>query len=137
MAKLRHIAVATRDPQTTAEFYKKHFEMREVGTIDNDLGEGVYLSDGVVNLAVLKIRSPWTNRPQEDVNFTGIHHFGFIVEDIQRSAEALKQGGSEEVAGQYRGRGEDTVFYERKFLAPDDVVIDISEGGWAGANKEV
>ena len=85
MAKLRHIAIATKDPDATAEFYKKHFEMKEVGTIENDLAEGVYLSDGVVNLAVIKMRSRWTNLPGEDINFTGIHHFGFIVEDLEES----------------------------------------------------
>ena len=71
MAKLRHIAIATKDPKATAGFYKKHFGMKEAGIIENDLGEGVYLSDGVVNPAVLKLRSRWTNLPGEDINFTG------------------------------------------------------------------
>ncbi len=137
MAKLRHIAVATKDPKSTAAFYKKHFEMEEVGTIENELGEGVYLSDGVVNLAVIKILAPWTDLPTEDVNFTGIHHFGFIVEDLEDSSGGLERDGSREVADFYRGRGEETVFYERKFLAPDNVVIDISERGWVGAKGDV
>ena len=137
MAKLRHIAIATKDPDATAEFYKKHFEMKEVGTIENDLGEGVYLSDGVVNLAVIKMRSRWTNLPGEDINFTGIHHFGFIVEDMEKAAGALEADGSELAADRYEGRGEDTVFYELKYTAPDDVVVDISQRGWVGARGDV
>ena len=137
MAKLRHIAIATKDPKATAEFYKKHFDMKEAGTIENSLGEGVYLSDGVVNLAVIKMRGRWTNLPGEDMNFTGIHHFGFIVEDLEESMRKLEQDGSREVADLYQGEGEETVYYERKFLAPDGVVVDLSESGWAGARGDV
>ena len=137
MAKLRHIAIATKDPKATAEFYKKHFDMKEAGKIENNLGEGVYLSDGVVNLAVIKMRGRWTNLPGEDMNFTGIHHFGFIVDDLEESMRKLEQDGSREVADLYQGEGEETVYYERKFLAPDGVVVDLSESGWAGARGDV
>ena len=34
MAKLRHIAVHTPDPEQTAEFYKRVFDMVEVGRTD-------------------------------------------------------------------------------------------------------
>ena len=31
MAKIRHIALATKDPEKVANFYKAAFEMKEVG----------------------------------------------------------------------------------------------------------
>ena len=31
MAKIRHIALATRDPEKVAAFYKAAFDMKEVG----------------------------------------------------------------------------------------------------------
>ena len=38
MPKLRHIALHTPDPEQTAEFYKRVFEMQEVGRTDSPLG---------------------------------------------------------------------------------------------------
>ncbi len=137
MAKLRHIAVATDDPEKTCEFYKKHFEMEVAGRIENDLAQGYYLSDGVVCLAILKFKVPNSNRSWDSESFTGIHHFGFIVDDVAKSGNDLEADGSELAADRYKGRGEGTVFYELKYTAPDDVVIDISERGWVGANSEV
>ncbi len=137
MAKLRHIAVSTKDPEKTAEFYKKHFEMEVAGLIDNDLAQGYYLSDGVVCLAILKFKVANSNRSWDSENFTGIHHLGFIVDDLQETVKNLEEDGSELAAGCYRGRGEETVYYERKYTAPDDVVFDISERGWVGANGDV
>ena len=137
MAKLRHIAVATKDPEKTSEFYKKHFEMEVAGRIDNDLAQGYYLTDGVVCLAVLKFKIPNSNRSWDSENYTGIHHFGFIVEDMEKAAEALEADGSELAADRYEGQGADTVFYELKYTAPDDVVVDISQRGWVGARGDV
>ena len=137
MAKLRHIAIATKDPKKTAEFYKKHFEMKDAGIIENDLAEGCYLTDGVVNLAILKFRSANTSLPWDSADFTGIHHFGFIVDDLKEAMRRLEEDGSTMVASYYQGRGEETVYYERKYVAPDNVVIDISERGWVGAKRDV
>lgn len=56
MPKLSHIAIA-EGPFTTAEFYKQAFDLTEVGRIE-PAGEGksygVFLSDGTLNMAVLR-----------------------------------------------------------------------------------
>jgi hypothetical protein len=39
MAKLRHIAVHTPDPEKTAEFYKRVFDMKEVGRTDSPIAK--------------------------------------------------------------------------------------------------
>ena len=57
MAKLRHIAVHTPDPEKTAEFYKRVFDMVEVGRTDSPIAKGVYLSDGTINMAVLRFKT--------------------------------------------------------------------------------
>ena len=50
MPKLRHIALATKDPEATAAFYCKAFDFKEVGRVgdrddpDNGLAWGIYLS---------------------------------------------------------------------------------------------
>ncbi len=58
MAKIRHIALATKDPEKVANFYKAAFEMKEVGRAgppNPKPGQvyGVYLSDGTFNMAIL------------------------------------------------------------------------------------
>ena len=50
MAKIKHIAIRTVDVEKTSTFYKEVFGLHQVGLGQN----GVYLSDGHINLAILK-----------------------------------------------------------------------------------
>jgi len=56
MAKLRHIAVHTPDPEKTAEFYKRVFDMVEVGRTDSPIAKGIYLSDGTINIGCCDLK---------------------------------------------------------------------------------
>ena len=57
MAKLRHIAMAVKDPEASAKFYEDTFGLKRVGETDSDLATGLYLSDGVVCLALLNYKT--------------------------------------------------------------------------------
>ena len=46
MARIRHIAIATQDPETTARFYIEGLGLKEVGKVNSPTAEGYYLSDG-------------------------------------------------------------------------------------------
>jgi methylmalonyl-CoA/ethylmalonyl-CoA epimerase len=52
LGELRHIAMSVPDPWATAEFYKAIFGFDSVGETDSSLAEGVFLSDGLVNMAL-------------------------------------------------------------------------------------
>ncbi len=52
MTRIKHIAIRTPDPEKTAAFYKDVFGLKEVGQART----GFYLSDGYINLAILKSR---------------------------------------------------------------------------------
>jgi catechol 2,3-dioxygenase-like lactoylglutathione lyase family enzyme len=55
MARIKHIAIASHDPAGTADFYKKHFDLKELYRQPSDTGEdGVWLSDGYIYFAILK-----------------------------------------------------------------------------------
>src|SRR5437763_153291 len=54
MAKLRHLAITVPDPEKAAEFYVKVFGLRRVGTTECDGASGVYLTYGVMKLALLR-----------------------------------------------------------------------------------
>jgi catechol 2,3-dioxygenase-like lactoylglutathione lyase family enzyme len=55
--RLRHVALSVSDPWETAEFYKESLGLEEVTELDGELAEGVFLTDGVVNLAILHFKS--------------------------------------------------------------------------------
>lgn len=132
MAKLRHIALHTTDPEKTAEFYKQAFDMVEVGRTDSPLAKGVYLSDGTINLAVLRFKTAEAADRNDGMGVTfGLHHFGFWVEDMEDSRRRLTEAG----AGYRQARPEaaTTSFFEEKYKGPDGVMIDITAEGWAGA----
>jgi len=56
MARIRHIAIGTRDPEATARFYIEGLGLKQVGKVNTPTSEGYYLSDGHVNLAILKFK---------------------------------------------------------------------------------
>src|SRR5262249_23705363 len=53
MARLRHFAVCVTDLEKAANFYETVFELKRAGREDLDIGSAIYLTDGVINLALL------------------------------------------------------------------------------------
>ncbi|HXG49994.1 MAG TPA: VOC family protein [candidate division Zixibacteria bacterium] len=132
MPKLRHIALHTPDPEKTAEFYKRVFEMVEVGRTDSPLARGIYLSDGTVNLAVLRFKTAEAADRHDGLGpVFGLHHFGFWVEDAEETRRRLLAAGAE--YRESRPEGAATSFFEEKYKGPDGVMLDITAHGWAGA----
>jgi len=135
MPKLRHIALATDDPNKTAAFYAEAFDFKEVGRVgnpddpDNGLAWGIYLSDGTLNLAVLKFKN--VDQLGKGLDYTGIHHFGVLVEDLEATLQKLDDMGAPCILKQDPNSTEQ--FYETKFKGPDGVVFDVSEHAWIGA----
>src|SRR5262245_59402195 len=89
MPKLRHIAIATNDPKATAEFYKKAFGFEQIGETSpkSPLATGYFLSDGTLNLAILKFK---TDQIGKGMDFTGVHHFGILVDDTDKYIKQLE-----------------------------------------------
>ena len=141
MGKLRHIAMTSSDPGKAADFYKEVFGMEE---LRRDPKGQVFLSDGVINMAILVHKTD----DDPDVgahgpNFNGIHHFGFYVEDIEEYAEKLEKAGGKRLTptatpgtgglfDNKTGMGPGPSNAEVKFSGPDGVIIDMSESGWQG-----
>ena len=128
--KLRHIAIETRDPEKTAEFYKQAFGMEEVGRTDSPIAKGIYISDGVINMAILDFHDDQLQLGSKKTH-VGLHHFGFVVNDLEESDKVLAGLGSE--CMQERPTVP-TSFFEVKHRGPDGVVIDTSEHPWLGVS---
>ena len=142
MAKIKHIAIATQDPEKTAAFYKTVFDLMEVGRVDNDNAEGFYLSDGHINLAILRFKNEEAAGDEFGTQYCGIHHIGFQVEDAEATQSRLQKANSiprEDInavisAGMGSGHGGRNV--ELKYSGPDGVIIDVSQCGWVGTGAD-
>ena len=89
---LRHVALSVADPWETAEFYKQTVGLEEVSEIDGPLAEGVFLTDGVVNLAILHFKSDEASQGT-GADFVGLHHIGFWVDDVIVAGQQARAAG--------------------------------------------
>ncbi len=134
MAKLRHIAIAVKDPAQAAQFYMRAFGMEKVGESDSTNARAVYLSDGVVNLALLDYKTDAAAGEERGRDWVGVHHFGFWVDDVAATRKAIEAAGGRHWMGD---AAEGDGFYEMKFHDPNGIVVDITANGWGGAAKDV
>ena len=141
MAKIKHIAFATQDPEKTANFFKEVFGLQEVGKVDGPNAVGYYLSDGNINLAILNFKNPVV-AGERGADYVGIHHIGFQVEDAESTESELRKHNSfpmEEINAALNssmGSGHGGQNVETKFAGPDGIMIDISQSGWVGTDGD-
>ncbi len=114
MAKLRHIAIAVPDIQATAKFYETSFEMKRV----RESNVAVMLSDGFMSLAIID-----SNNNANANNRAGLHHFGFLVDDLDQAASKIESNGGK-YFGQIKNIG-DGPQSERKYRDPNGIDFDI------------
>ena len=128
MAKLRHIAIAAKDPDAMAEFYKKAFDFKEVRKSDGPLAYGYHLSDGTIDLAILRFK---TDQIGKGMDYTGLHHFGILVEDLDEAAKMVSANGGKHYMDQ--SDPERVGGFEVKMFGPEGVLFDIAEHPWTGS----
>lgn len=133
MAKLRHIAVVVKDLEKAAQFYENVFDLKRVGRDDLEFASGIYLSDGVVNLALLNYHGSAGSGAAASKDFVGAHHFGFVVNDLEETQKLVEANGG----SFYFDLGNDDAKenFERKFKDPDGVIFDVSKAGWVGTER--
>ena len=120
MAKLRHVALVVTDPEKSAQFYEKSFGMTRCGVARR----GIYLTDGTMNLALLRVEGE-KEKP-------GIFHFGMGVDDLEEAEKTMQANGGTYLAGRPSSPNS---YYECKYRDPDGIVFDVTHTGWAGAKK--
>jgi len=120
-SRLRHIAIIVPDPEKAATFFEQAFGMTRAGKARR----GIYMSDGVMNVALLKTEGD--EKP-------GLYHFGMWVDDLDVAEKKVTDAGGTYLAGRPTSPSS---FYEAKYRDPDGVVFDLTHTGWAGAKKEV
>lgn len=134
MARIQHIAIASLDPDKQAEFYKKVFGFEEVRRLDNPRARGVVLTDGAINISVLNFKQ---DQLDHGMDFTGLHHFGVFVDDLDGTANRALAAGcvpydelpEDKNEVNYRPKRSD------KFKGPENSLFDIADHPWVGAGK--
>lgn len=114
MAKIRHLAIKTKNPERLAGFYEQVFGLKR---IREEQGGAIYMSDGYLTLALLRNRGEATP--------SGINHFGFHVEDVAAIEEKLRV--LEEPLVQ---RPANRPYAEYRAMDPDGNLFDVSVHGY-------
>lgn len=129
MARLRHIAIATKDPEKTAAFYQKCFGLKFVKRVpDTPRGGGVFLTDGHISFAFLNFPTDEAADMEGGATYEGLHHVGFHVDDIEETNKRLNECDAERL-GQSEGSGFQFSF-ELKYRGPNGVIFDVASKGW-------
>jgi methylmalonyl-CoA/ethylmalonyl-CoA epimerase len=131
MAKLRHIAISVRDPEAAADFFEKAFGMRRAG----NAMRGVYMTDGVMNVALLNFGDEPIAGFEDRKNVCGLIHFGMWVDSLDETDAKVRAAGGSYLTG--RKETDPNVYYEVKYKTPEGIVFDVTESGWKGAAKDV
>jgi predicted enzyme related to lactoylglutathione lyase len=131
MAKLRHIAIAVKDPEAAATFFEQAFGMTRAG----NAMRGVYMTDGIMNVALLNFAEEPVPGFESQEGYEGLIHFGMWVDSVEDIDSRIKAAGGSYMTG--RKETNPHVFYEVKYKTPDGIVFDVTESGWKGAVKDV
>jgi len=129
MARIKHIAIRTRDVEKTAAFYRQAFGLEQVGVGQN----GIYLTDGYLNIAILNFRPVVEGETMK----LGVDHIGFQVDDVDGVVARVTGLGGKSLNERHEVTTTDSTqpqsYFEVKCVGPEDQVIDVSNAGWVGA----
>jgi len=129
--KLRHIAIAVRDPEAAAKFFERAFGMTRAGNAQR----GFYMTDGVMNVALLNFGDEPVPGFENEKGYQGLIHFGMWVDSLDQIDKTIKDAGGSYMTG--RKETNPDVYYEVKYKTPEGIVFDVTESGWKGAVKDV
>jgi catechol 2,3-dioxygenase-like lactoylglutathione lyase family enzyme len=128
MASLRHIAICTKKPRETAEFYERIFALKILDVVEEDAGTYVFSSDGVVNVAFLDYHSDAAAQAVgiPDSSYVGIHHIGFVDANPAERLDGVRAAQGKVIMEP--DTGSDEFYFEYKIRDPNGIVVDISRG---------
>ena len=144
MAQLRHIAFISKQPKVLSDFYQKYFGFEECKVFPS--GSRMVI-DPRFNLAFLQSRGDeagavlGTHRADgaEIQREAGIHHYGFLVDDLNQAVSklpsSLSRGPSPQVSAGVGG-SEGARPAEMRFIDPWGNNVDLSSRGFLGREEK-
>jgi lactoylglutathione lyase len=122
MSRIVHIALKVDDLERATSFYEKVFGFREVRTERVRDHTSRHLSDGAIDLALVKYDADAESAESRAAGERPcIHHFGVEVADLERAEEQIRAYGCEIVS--------DPGVVPVKFRAPGGTVCEIVPRG--------
>jgi len=118
MAHIVHIAVKVDDLEEATAFYEKSFGFVEVQTGQVRDHTSRHLTDGAIDLALIKYDSEDSAESRASGLGPCIHHFGIEVDDLNASADELAKYGCEIISA--------PGVIPIKFRAPGGTLAEIS-----------
>jgi catechol 2,3-dioxygenase-like lactoylglutathione lyase family enzyme len=133
---LKHVAIAAQNPEESVKFFTEILGWSVAGVIDSRNATGFYVTDGAINIALLKFK----NRPAAGMEFpegyAGLHHLGFQCDNIEEIVESFENSGfaprHDINIAQGLGKNPHKDNAEYKMRGPENVTVDVSERGWVG-----
>src|SRR6188508_1808259 len=94
MARIRHIAIQTQDEEATKQFYVESLGLTVVSKLESERTSGYFLTDGHINVAILRFKNDIVAGAERGTGWSGIHHIGFQVESLDETIAKLEQSGA-------------------------------------------
>ena len=129
MSQLRHLVIATQDPAKALEFYTKVFGFKELKYMDNERASGYFLTDGVLNIALLKFK---TDQLGKGMDYVGLHHFGVFTDQADHWVDMVEKLGGVPYVDEMDLAPLADRKRPDKFRGFEGMVFDISEEPWPG-----
>ena len=137
--KLKHVAIASANPDEAAKFFTEVLGWKVAGNLDSRNAKGYYVTDGTINIALLNFK----NRPAAGMEFpedySGLHHLGFQCDDIEALTQRFEDSGyaprHDVNIAQGLGKNPSKDNAEYKMTGPENVMMDVSERGWVGTDS--
>ena len=134
--KLKHLAMASQDPDKSRDFFVNVLGWSVAGVVASRNANGYYVTDGNVNLAILNFKNGPAAGKEFPQGYVGLHHIGFQCDDIEQMVVDYKDNGYQPrhdvnvAQGLGKNPAKDNAEY--KMNGPENIMIDISERGWVG-----
>jgi catechol 2,3-dioxygenase-like lactoylglutathione lyase family enzyme len=117
MSRIVHIALKVDDLEKSSQFYQKVFGFREVETSQVRDHTSRHLTDGAIDLAIIKYDSEQSAESRASGQGPCIHHFAIEVDDLDRYLAEIRKQGCEIIS--------DPGVVPIKFRAPGGTVVEI------------
>ena len=121
MARIVHIALKVDDLGKTSEFYEKVFGFTHMETDKVRDHTSRHLTDGSIDLALIKYDSEESGEAKAAGQGPCIHHFAIEVDDLDKYAAEIGKFGCEIIS--------DPGVVPVKFRAPGGTVVEIVAKG--------
>ncbi|HEY1373973.1 MAG TPA: VOC family protein [Candidatus Binatia bacterium] len=116
-SRIVHIAVKVEDLESTGEFYRNVFGFKEMDNAKVRDHTSLHLSDGTIDLALIKYDSEQSAESKAAGLGPCIHHIGIEVDDMKSYTDQIKKHGCEIVS--------DPGVIPVKFRAPGGTILEI------------